>query len=71
MSSARHDGGRGILVLGDTMRNLGKAAILAALMAGAATVARAQDVRLDRREIRDRVEDRRDRREDRRDRRTP
>jgi len=53
------------------MRNLGKAAILAALMAGAATVARAQDVRLHRREIRDRVEDRRDRREDRRDRRTP
>ena len=69
MSSARHDGERAILASEETMRNLRMAAIAAALMAGAATVASAQDVRVLRREVRDRVEDRRDRREDVRDRR--
>jgi hypothetical protein len=68
-----------ILALGDMMRNLGIAAIAAALMAGAAPVARAQNVHtsparalhpnVQRREFRDRLEDRRDRREDVRDRR--
>ena len=48
------------------MRNVGMAAIAAALMAGTATVALAQDAR---RPVRDRVEDRWDRREDVRDRR--
>jgi len=61
------------------MRNLGIAAIAAALMAGAAPAARAQSVHTSparalhpngqRRETRDRLEDRRDRREDVRDRR--
>jgi hypothetical protein len=78
MSSARHDGARGILALGDTMRNLGMAAIAAALMAGTAPVVQAQNTHtpvrpapavVHRRELRDRLEDRRDRREDVRDRR--
>ena len=60
------------------MRNLGMAAIVAALMAGSAPIVRAQvqnppprpaNPALHRREIRDRMEDRRDRREDVRDRR--
>ncbi len=75
MSSARHDGERGILSLGDTMRNLGLAAIAAALLAATAPVVRAQNTNtrhvrplhpeLQHRAVRrDRVEDIRDRRED-------
>jgi hypothetical protein len=82
MSSARHGGERVILSLGVTMRNLGIAAIAAALLAGTAPLALAQNVQtrhprplhpeLHHRAPaarRDRLEDIRDRREDVRDRR--
>jgi hypothetical protein len=82
MSSVRHGGERVILPLGVTMRNLGMAAIAAALLAGTAPLALAQNVQTRRARPlhpelhhrapaarRDRLENVRDRREDVRDRR--
>src|SRR4051812_44422533 len=80
MSSARHDGERVIPTLRVTMRNLGMAAIAAALLAGTAPLALAQSVETrhprplhpglqhrDLAERRDRLERVRDRRENVRD----
>jgi hypothetical protein len=85
MSSARHGGERVILSLGVTMRNLGIAAIAAALLAGTAPLALAQNVQTRhprplhpelhhrapaaRRDRLEDIRDRRDRAEDIRDRR--